>query len=261
MTSAIEQHYHARTRHEGEFGNLVYPLDQVRVDLQGLRADYDRVSAAHPDWTPQDRKKVGKTNWTGISLYSLNGRADDMRCSSYPITKPTPAAEYCPHIMNELLPQLGIGSLLRVAFYRVDAGTGVGRHRDWEMGRANGVVRIHVPIVTNEQAIMFNNGRWYHMPAGQAWYFDTSSIHAVENGGDEHRIHLAVDVRVGKETSHLFKRVQASDRIRFVYVRGRTFWKRVRAFASLVWSDDGRRRIAESLRVRARALRAKLGPG
>lgn len=52
-----------------------------------------------------------------------------------------PAGERCSYICDEVLPQFG-AALLRVAFYRLQAGAKIGEHRDCGENRTMGYVRI-----------------------------------------------------------------------------------------------------------------------
>jgi len=53
--------------------------------------------------------------------------------------------------------------------------------------------RIHIPIVTNDEAYLLSEGKAKHLAAGEVWSFDNQSMHAVTNG-DAVRTHLIFDV-------------------------------------------------------------------
>ena len=53
--------------------------------------------------------------------------------------------------------------------------------------------RIHIPIITNAEALILVQGRALHLAAGHAWSFDNQAHHAVVNGA-EARTHLLLDV-------------------------------------------------------------------
>lgn len=57
------------------------------------------------------------------------------------------------------------------------------------------ITRVHVPLQTNDQAVMCVEGVDYRMDVGVAYRFDTRREHAVRNGGDTPRIHFMFDVR------------------------------------------------------------------
>lgn len=69
----------------------------------------------------------------------------------------------------------------------------VGTHRD----NGNFLTlchRIHVPLQTNKQAMYIINGVDYHWEKGKIYEFDNTRQHGVYNGGDEHRIHLIINL-------------------------------------------------------------------
>jgi len=54
-------------------------------------------------------------------------------------------------------------------------------------------VRIHIPVITRPEVIFHCGGDQVHMPAGEAWLFDSWRLHRVENPTDQERIHLVAD--------------------------------------------------------------------
>lgn len=56
-------------------------------------------------------------------------------------------------------------------------------------------VRVHVPLVTNSEALMFFDGGSVHMERGQAYIVNTEVPHWLGNGGSDPRIHFFFDVR------------------------------------------------------------------
>ena len=53
--------------------------------------------------------------------------------------------------------------------------------------------RTHIPIITNQDAVLISNDRSMHLSAGEVWTFDNQSLHGVVNGNTE-RVHLIFDV-------------------------------------------------------------------
>lgn len=58
-----------------------------------------------------------------------------------------------------------------------------------------GVLRIHVPLLSNEHATFIQAGSEHVLLPGKAYQIDTLVEHAVVNGGDTPRVHLMFDVR------------------------------------------------------------------
>lgn len=220
---------------------LVYPLPTIKIDPNRLVGDLRKMEEGL--WRPQNRYKADITHWDGISLYSVNGDIDDLRAADrLPVYK-TAAGEKCPYICDELLPQFG-APCLRVVFYRLRAGTQIGEHRDIGENRfTTGVVRIHIPVITNEQVVMYVGGNPYHFPVGSAWYFDASVRHAVQNNSDQDRIHLVADLKVCNALDKLLKPLTMDDRLRFARHTFIYYLATARAFFRFVRTKEGRARI------------------
>ena len=54
--------------------------------------------------------------------------------------------------------------------------------------------RIHVPLCTNEDAIMISGNETKHLPIGTVYEFHNNLIHSVENKGSSPRVHLVMDL-------------------------------------------------------------------
>jgi aspartyl/asparaginyl beta-hydroxylase len=188
---------------------IAYPISGIKVDPDQLLADLNRMDDSL--WTVQ---YDNAEKWTGIALYSLDGDAQNLRTTPrLPVYK-TPAGEKCSYITNELLPQFG-SEWLRVVFYRLAAGARVAEHRDMGTNRRIlGITRFHIPIVTNDNVLMYLGGKPYHFEIGTVWYFDASARHAVENNSAHDRIHLVIDVRTSQATEALLKPDTFKDRLR-----------------------------------------------
>lgn len=96
--------------------------------------------------------------------------------------------------LNQILSISGFNNVKRAVLARLHPGGVIPRHKD------TGVIskathRIHLPIVTNGKCKFTVGDKTMHIPAGELWIIDnTDKSHSVENLGDEHRIHLIVDV-------------------------------------------------------------------
>ena len=103
--------------------------------------------------------------------------------------------------INEILEKLPC-TYERVRFMKLVAGKVIGKHsdkidKDIESGN---IVRIHVPIRTNEDVIftLYENakdkiGKEHNLKTGHFYYTDVSKPHAVRNNSNIDRIHLVVD--------------------------------------------------------------------
>ena len=67
----------------------------------------------------------------------------------------------------------------------------------------NKLMRIHIPIVTNDKVIFEQwdcDGKNVkgHMSLGECWYLDVRKPHRAVNGGDTLRTHLVIDVEANE---------------------------------------------------------------
>jgi hypothetical protein len=69
----------------------------------------------------------------------------------------------------------------------------IGTHSDAQEPRW--LRRIHVPLTTNEDALMLAGGQRFHLAVGSAYLIDTRVEHAISNDGETPRIHFMFDVR------------------------------------------------------------------
>ncbi|MCM2494904.1 aspartyl/asparaginyl beta-hydroxylase domain-containing protein [Burkholderia glumae] len=77
-------------------------------------------------------------------------------------------------------------------------------HHDPKYGPRWGVTRLHVPIVTNADAVLMLDGVEHRWQPGDFWFGDFSRRHYVANHGSEHRIHLVIDTLVTPSLAGLF---------------------------------------------------------
>ena len=89
---------------------------------------------------------------------------------------------------------------------RLTPGSAIKEHRDHDLSFEQGMVRIHVPVVTNAGVDFQLNGTRCVMPAGSSWYLRLSDPHSVANRGTDDRVHLVIDAVVDDWVTALFER-------------------------------------------------------
>lgn len=141
-----------------------------------------------------------------IEVAMLHAPGGDVRKQwPYPSSSPyapTPILMKCPRFRRvlEKIP----GPKLSARLTCLPAGAVLESHRDRYRNFRYGVVRLHVPIATNERATITIAGRRHHWKAGETWWGDFSKVHGVANRGEEDRVHLVVDVVVTPKLLALF---------------------------------------------------------
>jgi len=108
------------------------------------------------------------------------------------IASPTPLAQSLP-ITQRFLEELGL-DFFTVRIACNDPDTWLWEHRDYvELDEEKARLRLHVPLVTNPDAIMQFSHCTVHMAAGWIWKLDPTVSHAISNTGTHSRTHLILD--------------------------------------------------------------------
>lgn len=77
-------------------------------------------------------------------------------------------------------------------------------HRDPKYALHRGLMRLHIPIVTQPGAVLVLDGVEHCWQPGEFWYGDFSREHLVRNTGPTTRVHAVVDALLTHELSKLF---------------------------------------------------------
>ncbi|GGF26816.1 hypothetical protein GCM10011611_36050 [Aliidongia dinghuensis] len=166
----------------------------LTFDAPRLLADLARIS--RDDWHAHFNADYHDGGWTGLALRAVAGSA----VALYP--EPRPEAAYADTPLLAALPEFGQAlarfhcPLHAVRLLRLAAGSRIREHRDYGLGFDQGLVRLHVPLVTGPDVEFYLDGERVAMGAGECWYLDLSRPHRVQNNGTIDRIHLVLDCEV-----------------------------------------------------------------
>jgi hypothetical protein len=155
-----------------------------------LRSDLDAIADA--EWVPHFNRADFDGEWSGVALRSLTGRVQDISARGSPDDfYDTELMTRCPHLRAVVesfpFPKKAVRLL------RLHAGSRVKEHRDQDLGLADGELRIHVPVETNEHVEFIVANRMLPLKEGETWYIDFSQPHRIVNGGSTPRTHLIID--------------------------------------------------------------------
>ena len=166
-------------------------------DPQPLQEDVPRIIAAvasEPagDGTGQHR------DWTSITLYPTHAQVvrSRRRLIESELLQVAPA-------MHSALAALRC-SIQRVRLQSLGPGGRIEEHSDSLLGFSAGLIRVHIPVVTNQDFHFYIDGQRCLWQAGDLWYGDFSKPHKGENRGTTIRRHLVIDVYVDDLTAALF---------------------------------------------------------
>lgn len=118
--------------------------------------------------------------------------------------KKTSVAAKTPYIVR-LAESLG-GPLYAVRLSGISPNSGLYFHRDTDFNFAFGIIRIHVPIISDSSSRFSVEDETFSMQTGKAYFVDISKLHAVLNSSKKMRVHLLIDVGLTPEVLRLFPR-------------------------------------------------------
>ena len=183
------------------------------VDARSLHEDLHR--AAQQMWRPEEpfrfegffgseTKVYHNGDWKGLSLRSQGGSLErtDPGGPGLEEFKDTALMSHTPYIAA-MLREWNV-PIRSVRLLRLPAGASIMEHRDTYHGFEYGQLRLHIPVTTNPDVVIYIRGERWHWEAGEVWYGDFGSLHQVHNGGSSDRVHLVVDVLITPRVLGLF---------------------------------------------------------
>ncbi|CAK1360698.1 hypothetical protein CB0940_06695 [Cercospora beticola] len=148
--------------------------------------------------------------WHTAALYVPQGQDDSDAIVRDGKAVPTALLDKLPATRG-FLAQLDL-DYFTVRIARNDVDSWLWEHRDYmELDQGMERCRLHVPLVTNDLAVIQFESHAVHMARGWLWKLDPTSSHAVSNTGGSGRIHLILDcymmnsIRCMVKSQHLDK--------------------------------------------------------
>jgi Aspartyl/Asparaginyl beta-hydroxylase len=165
-----------------------------RFDSRLLQNDLAKV--APDEWIRHFNTQYYEGNWSVASLRSIGGRTkqifpDHNSTEPFADTEILTRCEYVREILGKIECEKEA-----VRFMLLGAGAKILEHRDYFIGIEDGTIRLHIPVITNENVKFYLNDELIEMQTGELWYLDFYLKHRVENNGDADRIHLVIDCKV-----------------------------------------------------------------
>lgn len=165
-----------------------------QFDAALLREDLAKVAA--DEWISHFNQSNYEGDWSVAALRSNGGKTKQI----YPDPHSTEDFEdteilaRCAYV-REVLSKIECEKEA-VRFMLLGAGAKIREHKDYFMGFEDGVIRLHIPVITNKQVEFYIADERIEMREGELWYLDFSQKHRVENNGAADRIHLVIDCKV-----------------------------------------------------------------
>ena len=168
-----------------------YPIARrlpLTADVDALRAELLHIPEA---WWGTHLGPYHDGAWESIALWAPGGdrRNQTSRGGAFASTA---ALDQSP-AMRAVIEQLP-GEKNRVRLMRLRPGGRILRHYDPMEDIDPRLVRLHMPIVTNEQVRFLVNDTRVVMTPGELWHIDVRFPHEVHNAGATERVHLVADL-------------------------------------------------------------------
>jgi hypothetical protein len=198
-----------------------FDVDKMKEDLRQLENlrwldHYDRALAE---------------GWKAVPLVSRHGQMDgpeSQRWGDIREFRCTPVVDQLPYF-RQILDAFACPHG-RIRILKLMPGTGIGVHRDISHEVACfafNQVRLHIPIITNDQVTFFVGGEQIRMQPGRLYYVNFIKKHWVRNDGREPRVHLVLDLRVNDFLRGVFPPTLFGERLENFLVRNTlpALWK------------------------------------
>lgn len=172
-------------------GRLDIDSDEVRADLE--RTTEFRFSEPYGEF-------LSGRSWKTCMLWSAGGRLGDGVLSGYDADRPVTTTEYGDQLpyLDQLVrksfavPHLVFGRLAMMSECVIFP------HRDFvELtdvpAHARATHRLHVPLVTHDDAMFMEDDRVFRMGFGEVWFLDVTRVHSAAVLSTRPRVHLILD--------------------------------------------------------------------
>ena len=159
-----------------------------RFDPARLTSDLSRMEES---WWEKHLSDYHDGNWQSISLFAPDGQRSNQFSGGGALTatEALQRCEYVPDVINSFP-----GRKNRIRFLRLRAGGEIFLHSDPMHQVDPAMVRIHIPVQTNESVAFHVHGVRVHMLPGETWFVDVRFKHSVRNESDTDRVHLVMDI-------------------------------------------------------------------
>jgi hypothetical protein len=182
--------------------------DRLRLPLafDPDRLARDLAQLSSREWIRHYVRQNYDGDWSVVPLRGPAGETHPIRMINADPTArafvDTPLLQACEYFRQVLA---AFECPLRVVrLMRLTPGSRIKEHTDLDLSFEDGIVRIHIPVVTNPDVEFCLNGSRLALEAGSAWYLRLSDPHSVVNGGSADRVHMVIDANVNGWVEALF---------------------------------------------------------
>lgn len=173
-----------------------------QFDVARMQAETAQLGEAY--WKLHFQVKHYQGEWSAIPLRSINGEIDNGFISPVEtdVYRDTVLLKDCTYI-QEVLKTFEC-PLLSVRLLKLAAGAQIHEHKDRDLCFEEGLVRFHIPVITNEDVEFYLDKERMNLKEGECWYMNFNLPHALHNKSNTNRIHLVIDGMVNDWVQQLF---------------------------------------------------------
>lgn len=163
----------------------------------------DLYSISNPNWVPHFNTEGYDGQWKAIALFAKKDSETDMiSIDQQEQLEPTEALKHSPYF-SEVISSFKC-RILSARILRLEVGSVIKPHRDYNLGYEDGSFRLHIPIITNPEVDFILGGNRLKMLPGECWYTNVNHVHSVANKGNIDRLHLVIDGQRNEWSDELF---------------------------------------------------------
>lgn len=173
-----------------------------RFDSGRIREEMLHINVEN--WKLHFQKLQYEGDWSALPLRSPDGSAGNIHIAPVEDTeyKDTLLLDQCPYIRS-VLAQFHC-PLKSVRLLKLNAGAIIKEHKDEELRFEDGMVRIHIPVTTDEKVELYLDNERLQLQEGECWYMNFNLPHRISNFSNIDRVHLVIDARVNEWLTELF---------------------------------------------------------
>ncbi|MFY0630391.1 MAG: aspartyl/asparaginyl beta-hydroxylase domain-containing protein [Flavobacteriaceae bacterium] len=158
--------------------NFQFDGDRMKQELESISDSFKPIENAY----------------TGNSLHGMHliiPTKDGIPNDKGETFKMTEELEKCPYLQEVL--NTFKSNKLTFRTQNLLPGGRIGRHNDGDKGLDSNVVRLNIPVATNDDVHIYYNEERIPMKNGDCWLPDVKKIHEMKNDSDETRWQIMVD--------------------------------------------------------------------
>ena len=168
------------------------PILKLAVSFDVGLLQRDLKFCLKESWSAHYNQQSYSGDWSIISLRSADGNPQNVNAISFNSEFQDTSLLYrCPYFKMVLDSFLCDKSSVRLM--NLAAGASIKEHADLDLSFQSGILRLHIPIQTNEAVEFYVDNQRVVMNEGECWYGNFELPHKVFNKSEEDRIHLVID--------------------------------------------------------------------